>query len=133
MSEADERESPSEELAPARKKKRKKKRKKVSTPEASSIDRSELDANGRERPKFLLDFPDDPALQRLVRAFESGDFATIRADAHALAEKSEDPRIRDAALELRRRIDPDPLIKYLLLASVLLLGFLVLYVYTHRH
>jgi hypothetical protein len=119
---------------PARKKKRKKKRKlAVDEAESRSVERDPLDADGRERPRFLLQFPDDPELQRLVRAFESGDFATVRADASALAEKSEDAAVRDAALELRRRIDPDPLIKYILLASTVLLGFLVLYVYTHRH
>jgi hypothetical protein len=113
-------------------KKRKKKRSKAVEPAATSS-RSELDAQGRERPRFLLEFPSDPELDRLARAFESGDFATVRSDAEALADKSEDPLVRDAALELRRRIDPDPLIKYILLASVLLLGFLVLYVYSHRH
>lgn len=133
MSDADESESAGEETAPpARKKKRRKKRRRTDEL-ATTPARTELDANGRERPKFLLAFPDDPELQRLVRAFEAGDFATVRSSAPALAEKSEDSRVRDAALELRRRIDPDPLIKYILLASVLLLGFLVLYVYTHRH
>lgn len=129
MSDADESQSAAEEAPPpARKKKKRKKKRSLAT-----VDRAELDANGRERPKFLLAFPDDPELQRLVQAFEAGDFATIRSKAAALADKSEDPAIRDAALELRRRIDPDPLIKYIVLASVLLLGFLVLYVYSHRH
>jgi hypothetical protein len=105
--------------------KRGKKKKKKAPP-------STLDAEGRERPRFVLSFPRDPELDRLVRAFEGGDYATVRRDATALAEKSDDAAIRDAALELRRRIDPDPLIRYLLLISVLLLGFLVLYVYTHR-
>lgn len=127
MTEADERETAAEEpAAPRKKRKKKRKKKRPLMVEA-------LDANGRERPRFLLAFPEDEDLQRLVRAFEAGDFSTIRRDAEELAEKSEDPVVRDAALELRRRIDPDPLIKYILLASVLLLGFLVLYVYTHRH
>jgi hypothetical protein len=135
MTEADESESPAEEPAPPRrKKKRKKKRSLAAEATETRVEPSAvLDANGRERPRFLLAFPDDEALQRLVRAFEAGDFSTIRRDADELAEKSDDPLVRDAALELRRRIDPDPLIKYILLASVLLLGFLVLYVYTHRH
>ena len=108
-----------------RKKKRKKKR------EAAGS-RSELDANGRERPRFLLTFPVDPDLDRLVAAFERGDFATVRADAPALADRAEDERVRDAALELRQRIDPDPLIRYLLLASVILLAVLVLHAYSHK-
>ena len=108
-----------------RKKKRKKKR------EAAGS-RSELDANGRERPRFLLTFPVDPDLDRLVAAFERGYFATVRADAPALADRAEDERVRDAALELRQRIDPDPLIRYLLLASVILLAVLVLHAYSHK-
>ena len=42
--------------------------------------------------------------------------------------------MRDAALELLRRIEPDPLIKYLLAVSVTLLVVLVLYAYqSHGH
>ncbi len=68
-----------------------------------------------------------------MEAFESGDFRTVRERAPELAERAEDPKVRDAALELRRRVDPNPLIKYLLLASVLLLLFLVLHVYSQHH
>lgn len=113
------------------KKKRKKKKRKAEVVEASP-QRSALDAQGRERPRFLLSFPSDPDLDRLVAAFERGDFATVRADAPALAERTEDAHVRDAALELRRRLDPDPLIKYLLLASVVLLFVLVMHAYTHK-
>lgn len=91
-----------------------------------------LDAKGRERPLFLTEFPDDPELARLVAAFEAGNYAFVRTQAEALAERTTDPTIRDAALELRRRIDPDPLIKYLLGLAVALLLFLVFYTY-HLH
>lgn len=115
------------------KKKAKKKRKPRPEPAAESARaRPELDADGRERPRFLLSYPNDPELDRLVAAFERGDYATVRSDAPALAERAEDPEVRDAALELRRRLDPDPLIKYLLLASVVLLLVLVLHAYSHR-
>ena len=134
MTEADESESPAEEPAPPRKKKKRRKKRPLAVEATDTrVEPALLDANGRERPRLLLAFPDNAELQRLVRAFEAGDFSTIRRDSDELAEKSEDPLVRDAALELRRRIDPDPLVKYILLASVLLLGFLVLYVYTHRH
>lgn len=123
-------ETPSE--PPPEQRKRRKKRKRPAEPVASAPARSELDAAGRERPRFLLSFPSDPDLDRLVEAFERGDFATVRADAPALAERTEDEGVRDAALELRRRIDPDPLIKYLLLASVILLFVLVMHAYTHK-
>lgn len=126
-----ERDSSEGEAASPKKKRRKKKRKPVDALPVPA--RAELDDQGRERPRFLLDFPPDPDLDRLVHAFEAGDFATVRSDAQELADNSEDPLVRDAALELRRRIEPDPLVKYILLGSVLLLSFLVLYVYSHRH
>jgi len=119
------------EEAPPPKKKRKKKQRAVEEATAPAR-RPELDATGRERPRFLLAFPEDPELERLMAAFERGDFATVRAGAPALAERTEDERVRDAALELRRRIDPDPLIRYLLLAAVVLLVVLVLHAYTHK-
>ncbi len=123
-------ETPSE--PPPEQRKKRKKKKRPPEPVASAPARPELDAAGRERPRFLLSVPSDPDLDRLVEAFERGDFATVRADAPALAERTEDERVRDAALELRRRIDPDPLIKYLLLASAVLLFVLVMHAYTHK-
>ncbi|HVW24800.1 MAG TPA: hypothetical protein VHC69_05490 [Polyangiaceae bacterium] len=82
-----------------------------------------------ERPKFLLDYPEDPALDRLIAAFESGNYALVRRDAEAVAKAAEDPAVRDAALELRRRIEPDPLAKYLLLIAAVLLVYLVAWAY----
>ena len=108
-----------------RRKKKRKKRKKVEEPEL----RPARDAQGRDRPAFLLAFPHDPELDRLVEAYESGDYATVRRDAPRLAERTEDAAVRDAAWELRRRIDPDPLARYLLLTGVALLVFLILWVY----
>jgi hypothetical protein len=126
--------------APARterRRKKKKKRRRAAQPQDAELadtapSRAALDADGRERPRFLLSFPDDPELGRLVAAFESGDFATVRADAPALAERTDDESVRDAAHELLRRIEPDPLVKYLLLASVVLLLVLVMHAYTHK-
>jgi len=111
-----------------RKKKRKKRRQREEAPEP----RPELDERGRERPAFLSAFPHDPDLDRLIAAYEAGNYARVRRDAPALAERSEDRTVRDAALELRRRIDPDPLARYLLLIAICLLVFLVIWVYvTH--
>lgn len=130
-SDDDEREARESEPPPEPKKRKKKKRKaEVAAPAPEQ--RPELDADGRERPRFLLSYPADPELDRLVAAFERGDYATVRADAPALAHKTEDERVRDAALELVRRLEPDPLIKYLLLASVILLLVLVMHAYTHK-
>jgi len=96
-----------------------------------SDDDAVLDATGRERPRFLLGFPDDPQLSRLTAAFEAGNYALVRAEAEALAERTENRAVRDAALELRRRIDPDPLAKYLLALTGALLLFLAYFAYHH--
>jgi hypothetical protein len=130
MAESGEAEEAAEETA--KKPRRKKKRKKAKAA-ATAAPRDALDAQGRERPRFLLDFPHDPELDALITAFENGDYARVRSEAPALAERTADPAVRDAALELRRRIDPDPLMKYLLLIAVLLLTFLSTWAYAHPH
>ncbi len=88
-----------------------------------------LNAEGRERPRFLLEFPQDPELQRLVRAFEAGNYQAVRLGAPKLAESTEDPIVRAAARELARRIDPDPLMKYLLWVAIALFVFVVWHTY----
>lgn len=97
----------------------------------SDDDGAVLDASGRERPRFLLGFPQHPDLARLAAAFEAGNYALVRAEAEALAERAENPAVRDAALELRRRIDPDPLAKYLLALTAALLLALAYFAYHH--
>ena len=89
--------------------------------------------NGVERPRFLLKFPDQPELNRLVRAFELGNYAEVRRAAPLLL-KGGNPAVRKAAHELLARIDPDPLMKYLLLLAVALFVLIVLYTYgNHAH
>ena len=92
-----------------------------------------LDANGRERPHFLLSFPDDAELQKLVRAFEAGNYRAVRQLAPELIRTSEDITVRAAARELMRRIEPDPLTKYLLGVALLLFVFVVWYTYQGQH
>jgi len=99
--------------------------------EPDDADDAVLDASGRERPRFLLAFPQDPELMRLAAAFEAGNYALVREQAEALAERTESPAVRDAALELRRRIDPDPLAKYLLALTAALLLSLAYFAYHH--
>ena len=96
-----------------------------------SGDDAVLDASGRERPRFLLGFPQHPDLARLTAAFEAGNYALVRAEAETLAERTDNPAVRDAALELRRRIAPDPLAKYLLALTAALLLFLAYFAYHH--
>lgn len=99
--------------------------------EADEDDGAALDASGRERPRFLLAFPQDSDLARLSAAFEAGNYALVRAEAEALSERTENPAVRDAALELRRRIEPDPLAKYLLALTAALLLSLAYFAYHH--
>jgi len=109
-------------------KKRKRKRKRREEPAL----RESLRPDGRERPAFLLRFPDDPELERLIRAFELGDYATVRKQAPALAERTTDLKVRAAAEELARRIEPDPLVKILLALSIVLFVLLAFWAYkTH--
>jgi hypothetical protein len=91
--------------------------------------RSPLDASGNERPVFLLDFPADPELEGLIAAFEAGNYAEVRRLSSGVAERAKDPDVRAAALELRRRIDPDPLSTYIVLISAVLLLFLLVWAY----
>jgi hypothetical protein len=99
-------------------------------PAAISPKRTRLNAAGEERPAFLLDFPEDPELERLILAFEAGNFAQVRAQAPQLAASTTDDAVRRAALELRRRTDPDPLLLVLLGLCIVLFVFLVSWVYT---
>lgn len=90
-----------------------------------------LDGDGRERPKFLLAFPNDPELSELVAAFERGDFASVREGAPRLAESTRDESVKAAALELQRRIKPAPLVLLMLGLSLGLLVFLITWAYVH--
>jgi len=123
---------------PKRKRRKKRGRRAAKQAEVGSTPaRDELDENGRERPRFLLEFPADPELEQLIAAFENGNYARVRELAPKLMEHAETVEVRQAAAEIRRRIEPDPLLKYLLLASSLLLVVLVWYAYTkhgvHAH
>lgn len=114
--------------APRRKRKRKKRAPEAAPEPAEPA----LTADGRERPIFVLGFPHDPELDRLVRAFELGNYAYVRAQAPKLAAQGSTSEIRAAASELARRIEPDPLIKVLLALSVALLIALAFWAYkTH--
>ncbi|HEV8248162.1 MAG TPA: hypothetical protein VGP93_20445 [Polyangiaceae bacterium] len=125
----------------APKKKKKKKRKKADAesakePAADAAGEAEpvLDVSGAERAAFLGWFPADPELDRLVRAFEVGNYALIRERGPALVKNAESDKVRAATRELLARIEPDPLMKYLLAAAIALLLFLVLYAYRqHAH
>ena len=79
----------------------------------------------------------------LEAAFETGEAAAVAVVFEALPRieaaqiniaedhAAEVGQVRDAALELRRRIDPDPLAKYLLALTAALLLFLAYFAYHH--
>lgn len=78
----------------------------------------------------MLEFPEDPELELLIAAFEAGNFAQVRADAPKLAARTQSQAVRGAALELRRRTDPDPLLVGMLCLCILLFVFLATWIYT---
>jgi hypothetical protein len=118
--------------APVRKRRKKKKKLEEPAPEPEVFERPPLDGKGRERPRFLLRFPEDPELEPLIAAFEAGNYAQVRALAPALAERAERPEVRRAAEELLRRIEPDPLMKALLAMAVALLTVVAAYAYLSK-
>ena len=86
-----------------------------------------------ERPAFARSFPRDPELDRLVEVFEAGNYAEVRVRASALVHATSSDKVRRAARELLRRLDPDPIATYMLLVAIALLGFLSFWYWTHPH
>jgi hypothetical protein len=109
---------------PPRKKKRKKKAAHAVAQPPSAAD---------ERPVFARGFPDDPQLNRLVTAFDAGDYATVRARAHELVHATKNDEVRRAARELLRRIEPDRTATLLLGVAFALLAFLSWWHWSHPH
>jgi hypothetical protein len=91
--------------------------------------RKPLDTDGRERPAFLLNFPEVPELERLIAAFERGDFKMVREQAPTLIASTKDDEVRAAAQQLITRTQPDPVLKLFLMTSLGLLLFVTLWVY----
>ena len=85
------------------------------------------------RPRFARRFPRDAALDALVDAFDEGNYAKVRREAPELAEKTSNDDVKVAALELRRRIDPDPLSIALMVLACTLLVVLAIFYFTHKH
>lgn len=85
------------------------------------------------RPAFAANFPADPELERLLDAFTRGDYAAVRAGAPRLAEATKDPAVKRAALDLRRRIDPDPVSAALVVIAFVLLALVGGFYLSHAH
>lgn len=77
-----------------------------------------------DRPAFAARYPRHPELDRLVDAFEAGNFAAVRAGTPSLMAGADYEAVRDAARDLRRRIDADPTSMFLWALGVTLLVFL---------
>jgi hypothetical protein len=103
-----------------------------SDPAQDAAARPRLNARGEERPRFLLEFPRDPALEPLIEAFEAGNYARVRREAPALAKGGSDPAVRRAAEELLARIEPDPGVLLLLAVAVGLFLFVTVWVYVKQ-
>jgi hypothetical protein len=84
-------------------------------------------------PAFTAGWPRDEALEQLVEAFVRGDHRRVREEAPGLAARTEDDEVRRCALELRTRIEPDPMGKTLIVIAGLLLAFLAYWYLVHRH
>jgi hypothetical protein len=116
--------------APTRRKKKRKRRPEAESAAPAAIDGAEA---GENMPAFAVGWPPDAALVALVAAFEAGDYARVRREAPALAKATEDDAVRRAARELRRRLDPDPVAVYMLMAAAALLVFLAGWYWLHPH
>jgi len=117
---------PEPEAAPRPKRRKKKRRAEAAEP--SAVRRAPAGW-----PAFARNFPEDPELERLVEAFERGNFAAVRAGAPRLAREAGREEVRRAAAELLKRTQPDPLAAMLLLAAVGLLVFLSIWYWSHQH
>lgn len=83
-------------------------------------------------PAFAQKYPRDAELDALLDAFDRGNYALVREGTQKIISTSKDPAVRRAAEDLLRRLDPDPLARYMLLAACLLLVFFSLWYFTHR-
>ena len=108
-----------------RPRRRRKKKKARSERGAQRIGAPEhIAAPAGERPAFAAAYPRDPDVERLLQAFEAGNFAYVRAEAPGVIERAADDDVREAARDLRRRIDADPTSMFLWALGVALLVFL---------
>ena len=85
------------------------------------------------RPLFAERYPRDERLERLLDAFDAGNFAQVRTEAAKLDAEVEEEDVRAALRDLRRRIDPEPTAIYIWALGVALLVFLFGYYVQHAH
>lgn len=83
-------------------------------------------------PPFAQRYPHDDTLDALLVTFEQGNYAAVREGAQKLLTSDAKPAVKQAAEDLLRRLEPDPLAHYMLGISVLLLVFFSIWYFTHR-
>jgi hypothetical protein len=89
--------------------------------------------DGDGRPLFARQYPHTPDLDRLLEAFEKGDYGTVRTDAPKVAAAAADPRVAAAARDLKRRTLPDPTALYLMALTLALFVALSAWFLMHKH
>lgn len=83
-------------------------------------------------PLFAQKYPREETLDALLVTFERGNYAAVREGAEKLLASDAKPAVRQAAEDLLRRLEPDPLARYLLGVATLLLVFFSIWYFTHR-
>jgi hypothetical protein len=83
-------------------------------------------------PPFALNYPQDETLDALLVTFEKGNYAAVREGVQKLLQSDAKKPVKQAAEDLLRRLEPDPLAHYMLGISVLLLVFFSIWYFTHR-
>jgi len=121
------------EAEPAPKKKKKKKRKKADAAVETPKSRQYPGLADDDVPAFALAYPEDATLDELVLLFEQGRYHDVRERAHKLVHATDRDDVRAAARDLLKRLDPDPLARWLIIGALVLLVFLSGWYWTHPH
>lgn len=82
-------------------------------------------------PRFASEYPSDPELLDLARAYERGDFRGVRTEGAKLLQKSPSPEVAAAVNDLISRTAPDRLSIAILAMTALLLTALAAYWMLH--
>ena len=119
--------------APRVVKKRKKKRVKKADP-VEATEHESTEPPRSDVPAFALAYPlDDEDLEEIARLFEQGHYGDVRERAMKLVHQTERDEVRRAARDVLKRLEPDPVAKYLIAGAAVLLVFLAGWFWTHPH
>ena len=107
--------------------------KKTAGDEAPRKKRKKKKVTAREGvPPFAQRYPQDETLDALLGYFDRGNYAAVREGAEKLLKSEAKPAVKQAAEDLLRRLEPDPMSQYLMGTATLLLVFFSLWYFTHR-